>query len=172
MTSIPESSLEHERRFLVSDPGVIDDETTYQFIEQGYLWAASGYAVRVRLVDPPAVPQDDPDAVGVLTLKGPRHDATRFEQEMYIPFEIARDLIAMSNFRISKKRYAIVSARDTWVIDVFLGFNEGLIVAESEGSAEAVRSLKKPYWCGDEITDDHRYDNENLARNPFTTWNN
>jgi adenylate cyclase len=169
MASIPESNLEHERRFLVTDTGMLDG-ATFQWIDQGYLWAAGGYAIRIRLVDQSSPDDTDSDTPGILTLKGPRRGPVRFEQEALVPAEIAQELLALSNFRIAKRRYAVISVGEAWAVDVFEGPNEGLVIAEFEGSAAAVAKMKTPYWCGDEITDDRRWDNENLARTPFTTW--
>jgi len=44
-----EESFEYERKFLVTNPGVVDGVIP-EFILQGYLTVAEHYAVRVRLV--------------------------------------------------------------------------------------------------------------------------
>lgn len=167
------ADVEYERRFLVSDPTIIED-TDYVWIDQAYLWTKSGYAIRVRLVnDDPQSPQSlsrNSTKDGILTLKGPRHDATRYELEQHIPRQVALDLINLSAFRINKHRHMVVGPHDVWSVDVFLEENEGLIIAEFEGSHQAVANLVKPSWCGEEVTEDHKYDNENLAKRPFRTW--
>ena len=43
-----EESFEYERKFLVTNPGVVDGVIP-EFILQGYLTVAEHYAVRVRL---------------------------------------------------------------------------------------------------------------------------
>jgi len=58
---------------------------------------------------------------------------------------------------------------DIWEIDVFHGENEGLIVAEVEIPSEDY-DLTLPEWIREEVTDDVRYYNSNLAINPFTKW--
>ena len=60
---------EFERRFLVSDEGVLSRASGVTTIIQGYLWASNGYAVRVRLSQPEAPdychvdPQGAPDRI-------------------------------------------------------------------------------------------------------------
>lgn len=161
---------EYERRFLVSDPDVLHG-TSYEVIDQGYLWSKGGYAMRVRRnwsgdpFDPP-----ESDAPGVFALKGPRKDWHRFELEFLIPAEHLNHLLKASNHRILKRRHMLIYQRDVWSVDVFLGDNEGLVIAEFEGSAATVASIKKPAWCSVEVTDRSEYDNENLAKRPYRTW--
>ena len=57
----------------------------------------------------------------------------------------------------------------TWEIDEFFGENTGLIVAEVELKSEE-QTFDKPVWVGDEVTNDPRYFNANLVKNPFTRW--
>ena len=56
-----------------------------------------------------------------------------------------------------------------WEIDEFHGENEGLIVAEIE-LTKIDESYAKPDWVGNEVTDDLRYYNNNLANNPYSLW--
>lgn len=164
-SSHPDPNQEHERRFLVSDCSVLRDAQGDR-IEQGYLWVKDGYAIRVRLTS--AETGDEPMAF--FTLKGPRANNKRFELEQVIPVDRARDLYQSSTYRISKMRYPIVSENETWVVDVFEGANQGLVIAEFEASQAAVARIKQPWWCSSEVTEDKRYDNENLARAPYPEW--
>jgi adenylate cyclase len=70
---------------------------------------------------------------------------------------------------IEKTRYKIPVGNLTWEIDEFLGENAGLIVAEVELKSEG-QMLDKPAWVGDEVTNDPRYFNATLVKNPFTGW--
>ena len=70
---------------------------------------------------------------------------------------------------IEKVRYFLVYKGYEWVVDEFLGGNEGLVVAEIELSDEK-ESFEKPDWLGTEITSDTRYYNSNLVNNPYKTW--
>jgi adenylate cyclase len=54
-------------------------------------------------------------------------------------------------------------------VDVFSGENEGLIMAEIELLRED-ENFEKPNWLGQEVTNDERYYNAYLSKNPFKTW--
>ena len=159
-------NFEYERRFLVEDRSILDG-TSYETIDQGYLWAKGGYAVRVRLTTPDNPTEIDWSSPGIFTLKGPRKDSRRLEIERSIPRADADMLLSLCNYRITKRRHALIHQNDVWMVDDFLGDNEGLLLAELEGSPETVAALKKPSWATREVTDDRRYDNEQLARNPL-----
>lgn len=67
-----------------------------------------------------------------------------------------------------KDRYSLVVGSFGWSVDVFLGDNVGLVIAEVEfGDATDVLV---PDWCGEEVTGDVRYYNRSLARVPFRNW--
>ena len=57
----------------------------------------------------------------------------------------------------------------TWEVDEFLGDNAGLVVAEVELSHED-QPFARPPWLAEEVTDDPRYYNANLAAHPFCRW--
>jgi adenylate cyclase len=70
---------------------------------------------------------------------------------------------------IEKTRHLVTHENHLWEIDEFDGENAGLIVAEIE--LEAVgESFSKPDWIGAEVTQDVRYYNNNLAREPYCKW--
>jgi adenylate cyclase len=156
---------EYERRFLVEDRAVLEGVTDYEEIDQAYLWAAGGYAVRVRGIWQSGDSVESTQCF--LTLKGPRKDAHRYEVETPISADHARQIVKLARTGIQKKRYGVISEGNTWIIDVFEGNNEGLIVAEFEASKGAVETLKKPWWAGAEVTNDSRYNNEELAVTPW-----
>ena len=56
-------------------------------------------------------------------------------------------------------------------MDEFIGDNEGLIVAEIELS-DADEAFEKPSWLGKEVSDDTRYYNVCLVKNPYKNWRN
>lgn len=70
---------------------------------------------------------------------------------------------------IEKIRYLINYADYLWEIDLFLGDNEGLIVAEVEMESETA-SPKLPSWIGKEVTEHSRYYNVSLSQTPFNKW--
>ncbi|MFN5736296.1 MAG: adenylate cyclase, partial [Flavobacteriales bacterium] len=65
--------------------------------------------------------------------------------------------------KLSKTRYRIMHAGNLWEIDVFHEKNEGLVLAEIELSAPD-QVFEPPFWLGEEVTDDARYLNVNLAQ--------
>jgi len=70
---------------------------------------------------------------------------------------------------IEKIRYLVPNELYTWEIDVFLGDNEGLIVAEIELDSEDA-SFQMPDWLGAEVTEFKRYYNISLSQRPYQTW--
>jgi CYTH domain-containing protein len=54
-------------------------------------------------------------------------------------------------------------------VDVFMGDNEGLFVAEIEVGSED-EEFERPDWLGEEVTGDHRYYNSALCRLPYKDW--
>ena len=67
---------------------------------------------------------------------------------------------------IEKTRYTLPWVGKVWTIDVFSGENEGLVLAEVELSSQD-EVVEKPPWAGVEVSDDPRYYNANLVRNPI-----
>jgi adenylate cyclase len=68
-----------------------------------------------------------------------------------------------------KIRYVIPFAGNDWEVDVFMGDNEGLIVAEIELDDENA-AFEKPGWITREVTDDGRYTNAALSTHPYKAW--
>lgn len=138
-------------------------------VNQAYLFTGNGWAVRVRRIFA-ARPDGPPSSVGsTLAVKGPRSGGRRAEQEWELREESAAQLFAAAKDKVFKRRWPIVAAGTTGVVDEFFFDNEGLMIAEFE-TASPMPDMIPPAWCGREITDDRRYDNENLARQPWTTW--
>lgn len=162
---------EHERRFLVDDLSILAS-SSYVEIEQAYLWASDGYAIRIRLTRAPDT-EPDSEARAYLTLKGPRQTANaymRYEVEQVIDPHHAEEVIQRAEHIVTKRRYAVTSEGSTFDIDVFTGVNDGLVIAEFEGSPSAVAKLRKPWFASREITTERRYNNDELAIKPYTTW--
>jgi adenylate cyclase len=151
---------EIERKFLVrGEPWrSAASGTTYR---QGYLSSQPERSVRVR--------SDGKKAK--LTIKGLTRGATRDEFEYDIPLADAELLLDQLCERpvVEKTRYLVPFGGRTWEIDVFQGENQGLVVAEVELDSED-QSLTLPPWAAREVTDDPRYFNANLVKNPFKNW--
>lgn len=151
---------EIERKFLVrGDAWRVGAKGTR--FRQGFLSVEPERTVRVRVAG----------ACAWLTIKGKTVGARRSEYEYEIPKSDAEQMLDALCVRpiIEKVRYAVRVGRHGWEIDVFEGENRGLIVAEIELGAED-EAFETPSWLGDEVTDDPRYFNSNLAVHPFTTW--
>ena len=70
---------------------------------------------------------------------------------------------------IEKTRFEIPAGKHIFEVDEFYGENEGLIVAEIELSDEN-EAFEKPKWLGKEVTNDVKYYNAYLSKNPFKDW--
>ncbi|WP_319549445.1 CYTH domain-containing protein [Desulfogranum marinum] len=128
---------------------------------QGYLSTSKESTVRVRTIE----------NTGYLTVKGKSTGATRSEFEYEIPVEDANAMLDQLCAKplIEKNRYKIDYQGFTWEVDEFFGENQGLVVAEVELESED-QFYAKPEWVGAEVTQDQRYFNSNLARNPYCSW--
>jgi adenylate cyclase len=128
---------------------------------QGYLSTAEARVVRVRIAGEQAF----------LTVKGPAHGITRLELEYPIPMADAALMLDLLCERplIEKTRYRQLFCGKTWEIDVFHGANAGLVVAEVEVASEA-ELIEPPPWLGPEVSNDPRYYNSNLIKNPYKKW--
>lgn len=151
---------EIERKFLVlgalwrpADAG--------QTIRQGYLVSSAELSVRVRTCG----------AQAFLTVKGPKQGMVRHEYEYPITRADADEMLESLCIKplIEKTRYTQLHAGREWVVDVFTGANAGLVLAEIELESEEAE-FARPAWAGEEVTDDVRYLNANLALKPFSRW--
>jgi adenylate cyclase len=150
---------EIERKFLLL-PGRWQPPAHGTRLRQGYL-CTEGVTVRVR--------RDD--TRGWLTVKGPRTGISRGEFEYEIPLAEADQMLDTLCLRplIEKVRHTFDHAGHTWEVDVFEGENAGLVVAEIELERED-EPFARPDWLGEEVSEDRRYTNSSLCRNPFREW--
>ena len=152
-------ALEIERKFLVlGTPWKTLPQGA--LMRQGYLLASPDKVVRVRIEGDCAM----------LTIKGKTVGLVRGEWEYPIPVADAAELLALcEQGLIEKYRYRIPFDKMLWELDVFIGDNAGLVVAEIELESEA-QQFGKPEWVGEEVTQDVRYLNSNLLNNPYSKW--
>ena len=149
---------EIERKFLTRGEDWRTAEPVY--FCQGYLNRDKYRTVRVRIAGP----------LGTLTIKSLNVGATRDEFEYEIPLEDARQILDLCEKPVIEKRRRVIEyAGAAWEVDEFLGENAGLVVAEIELESED-QAIELPDWVGEEITEDPRYFNANLSKNPFTAW--
>lgn len=154
-------AIEVEHKFLLANDDwrkLVQRSVRYR---QGYLSSAPTSSIRVRT---------DSDRAW-LNIKSATIGNQRHEYEYEIPLQDANELLGTlcSKPLIEKTRHFIVDHDHLWEIDEFEGDNKGLIVAEielKESGAEFIR----PSWLGQEVTQDLRYYNNNLARCPFSKW--
>lgn len=150
---------EIERKFLVSDPSVVEG-VSGTVLRQGYLSRVAERTVRVRRAGDQAF----------VTVKGRNTGATRAEWEWEIPLEDAEGMLALCDGPIvDKTRHLIEFGDRTWEVDVFAGANAGLVMAEIEIESEDAE-VALPPWVGREVTDDPRYYNSALSVSPVSTW--
>ena len=130
-------------------------------LRQGYLSSLAERVVRVRIEGGQAM----------LTIKGRSVGAARGEWEYQIPLADAEQFLERLCEQpvIEKYRRRIVFDGMTWEVDEFLGANAGLVLAEIELEAED-QAFSTPDWIAAEVTDDARYYNANLIKNPFSNW--
>ncbi len=128
---------------------------------QGYLNTEKGRTVRVRTINDQ----------GILTIKGPNVGGVRLEYEYDIPYNEAQEILRELCRKplIEKNRYKIPFEGFIWEVDEFKGENKGLLFAEIELQHEG-QEFTKPPWIGEEVTDDSRYYNANLVKNPYSNW--
>jgi len=154
-------SVEIERKFLVEGDTWRSQVASESHIMQGYLASSPEVTVRVRVKGNQAF----------LTIKGESRGVARSEYEYPIPVvdaeEMLRDLAVLPP--IDKVRHRIPLGGHVWELDVFAGENAGLVMAEIELSSED-EDFDLPDWAGQEVSDDQRYFNVNLAKNPYRRW--
>ena len=156
----PIKNLEIEYKYLV-----ISDEWKKEvegvLYKQGYLLVEKIKTVRVRLEGETAK----------VTIKGEKIGPSGKEFEYDIPFNDAVYILENLCIKplIEKKRYKIKYEGFIWDVDEFFGENEGLVLAEIE--LESIdQKFSKPGWAGENVTDDPKYKNSNLVKNPYKNW--
>ena len=153
--------FEIERRFLVRGNDWQHLSTNHTDIRHAYLTKGDKSSVRVRISD---------SSIATLTVKSRRTEIRRLELEYSIPTLEAEALIALRQGSIvEKRRYQIPCDDLTWEVDVFLGENAGLVIAEIELRHEQ-QHIDLPAWIGEEITGHAQYYNGFLAERPFCSW--
>ncbi len=150
---------EIERKFLVKSDQWKQYQGQATIYRQGYIYTENGTTVRVRVAG----------SQGFLTIKGKTSGKTRSEFEYSISVEDAQEMLDSfcDHPLIEKTRTKLKIGNLTWEIDEFTGENEGLILAEVELENED-QEIEIPEWIGEEVTDDPRYYNANLVKNPYS----
>ncbi len=153
---------EIERKFIAKplDYSLLGSGVHYH---QGYIPTRNGMTVRIRIAGDK----------GYVTLKDRVVGFTRNEFEYEIPLDDARQMLRLlcEPRQIEKIRYRIPSSSPglIWEVDVFLGNNDGLILAEMEVPSEDT-PFELPDWILREVTGQHGYNNNALANHPYKEW--
>ncbi len=151
---------ECERKFLVTSTNWLQ-QYPFAYCHQGYLSIQKERTVRIRVIDNAAF----------ITVKGLSVGGVCPEFEYPIPTQHAQEMLTTLALQptIEKYRYTIPFAQELWVVDVFLGQNNGLVLAEVE-LEDIDKQIIIPPWAGQEVTGNPQYFNANLINNPFCQW--
>lgn len=151
--------MEIERKFLVDEKSREDLRAMPGTkIRQGYLSTKPERVVRIRVSEGEGA---------FLTVKGKTEGISRPEIETPIDPRAAEEMLLLAEGSLIEKiRRRIAVDGKTWEVDEFLGENAGLWVAEIELASEK-ETFGAPPWIGEEISFDHRFQNANLAREPW-----
>ena len=154
-------ATEIERKFLVLNQDWQEHTNAELHIVQGYLATNEFSSTRIRIQNETAN----------INIKSATLDICRTEFEYSIPVDDARLMIDDLCIKpvIEKTRFTVEHMNHIWEIDVFSGDNEGLIVAEIELSFPD-EDFGKPSWLGEEVSNDARYYNACLVKNPYKDW--
>ncbi len=153
-------AYEIERKFLVVNQSYRENAEGVLY-KQAYLNSSSDRIVRIRIIG----------QKGYITIKGPSEGCKRLEFEYEIPYSDAQIMFECLCEKpiLEKYRYKVNINDLTWEVDEFMGENKGLIIAELELPNEK-HSFTIPNWLGQEVTNDPKYYNSNLIKNPFIKW--
>ncbi len=154
-------ALEIEHKFLLANDSWRENVSHSVIYKQGYLSSQATSSIRVRISDKQAW----------LNIKSATIGTQRSEYEYEIPLSDAHEILDGLCLKpvIEKTRHFVTHENHLWEIDEFDGENVGLIVAEIELDA-LDEIFAKPDWIGAEVTQDVRYYNNNLAKNPYSAW--
>ncbi len=131
--------------------------TTKLNYEQGLI-SPESWVSRVRVYD---------NKVAEVCLKERIAGDNRGECEAPSDIETAKVMFYSVKERIDKRRYFVMLDGYKWEVDVFGDLNEGLCIAELETEDKDYPLLS---FIKAEITDEIRYYNDELSRNPYTQW--
>jgi len=156
---------EIERKFLINKEKfnlfLKNEDFREKEIIQGYIPRENNTTVRIRIYS----------NQGFLTIKRKIIGISRPEYEYEIPKDEAEEmLVTLCNPKlITKTRILVIVGKHTWEVDFFKENNEGLIVAEIELGSED-ESFVLPEWATVEVSDQKKYSNARLIKNPFSKW--
>ena len=152
--------IEIERKFLVhKDMWPKSEERIV--MRQGYLAQQGELVCRVR----------QKDEQFFLSVKARIDDLASYDYEYPIPKEDGETMLdkLCDHAPVTKTRHLIRHGDLVWEIDEFHDANAGLVVAEIE-LPSADHPFDQPDWLDEEVSEDKRYTNYALYREPHSTW--
>lgn len=163
MNLLSSKDVEIERKFLLKElPQEVSGLAGLR-IKQGYLNASKERTVRVRCCS---------DGTAFLTVKAPTADDDLVRIEVETPLDpiAAEKMLELREFGLVEKTRRIFEYNgSSWEVDEFHGDNSGLFIAEIElPRADAPISIP-PGWEMVEVTNDSKYTNARLAKEPFSS---
>lgn len=160
-------AIEIERKFLLKNNNWQAQVLSSSCFKQGYLNETENKeniksSVRIRIEGEQAN----------INIKSMTLSISRQEYEYEIPLADAEKMLKELCVQplIEKTRHIVQYQGHKWEVDVFEGDNKGLIVAEIELENE-VEAFEKPDWLGKEVSDQEKYYNVCLVKNPYSLWN-
>ena len=147
------SPVEIERKFSVANDEWRLSAVRSVSIRDGLIAAHQGRMVRIRISGD----------IATVAIKGPRTGITRPEFEYEVPISDAERMFSTicGNDTLEKERFFVEDAGATWLVDVYSGFLNGVVIAEIELKQET-QALILPNWVGKEVTDDPFYAKINM----------
>ncbi|WP_155944014.1 hypothetical protein [Mycobacterium sp. 360MFTsu5.1] len=144
------------------------DDVPFTDIVQAYLFSSHGWSQRVRFSRFAGMESVSAEVLATYALKGPQTSKGRVEYDWEIDLDVAIAVSAITDVKVRKLRHHLVAEGEAYDVDVFLGRNRGLVVAELESSDPYKAHTAS--FCSIEVTQDVRFQNDQLASNPFVEW--
>lgn len=145
-----------ERRFIVDAAALPPlDEAQARRIEDLYI---DGGRLRLRRI---VMPGGEPDACKLAKKYAPDNPLVGPMTNLYLNADEYAVLNVLPGARLAKRRHKV----GAFVVDVFEGPLEGLVLAECEATNSiAAMAFDVPPWCLREVTDDIAYTGARLAQ--------
>ncbi|MGC1300295.1 MAG: CYTH domain-containing protein [Alloacidobacterium sp.] len=145
--------VEIERKFLVINDDWRRLAIRSVSIRDGLIAAYQGRKVRVRISED----------IASVAIKGPRTGIARPEFEYEVPIADAERMFSTicGDDTLEKERFFVEDAGATWLVDVYEGILNGVVIAEIELKRET-EALILPNWVGKEVTGDPLYKKINM----------
>lgn len=146
-------SIEHERKFLVTNPAWRVEAGGGERLWQGWLLIQDGISVRLRI--------SGKGATATCKIAIPGEVDKRVELESQLDQQMADRMRESCEVWLEKTRWTVRRGQTLWEIDEYEGELDGLVTAEVENPPE---DLEIPAWAGEELTGRPEWSNQELAR--------